>query len=82
MSKRGRFVMNKLVLSSLPTYYISVFGVPIGVARKLEKYQRDFFWGDGAAKRKIHSVDWLSVCKSKRNGSSALVGSMIKGKVC
>ena len=43
MSKGGRLVLIKAVLSSLPTYYMLVFGVPVGVAKRIEKLQRDFF---------------------------------------
>ncbi|KAK3200454.1 hypothetical protein Dsin_023869 [Dipteronia sinensis] len=68
MSKGGRLVMIKSVLASLPKYLLSVFSIPTGVASKIEKLQRDFFWGDSVAKRKIHSIDWVSICKSKKQG--------------
>ena len=57
LNKGGRLVLIKLVLSSIPSYFFSVFLVPLGVAKALEKLQRSFFWGDGLAKRKIHAVD-------------------------
>ncbi|KAK3199337.1 hypothetical protein Dsin_022752 [Dipteronia sinensis] len=67
-SKGGRLVLIKSMLSSVPNYFLSVFKIPIGVARKIEKLQRDFFLGDGVQKRKIHSVDWDSLCMSKKKG--------------
>jgi hypothetical protein len=27
------------------------------LAKKIEKLQRDFFWNDGVAKKKVHVVD-------------------------
>ncbi|KAK2662767.1 hypothetical protein Ddye_001341 [Dipteronia dyeriana] len=33
-----------------------------------KKNKRNFFWNDGALKKKIHAVDWVSLCKSKRFG--------------
>ncbi|KAK2655849.1 hypothetical protein Ddye_008901 [Dipteronia dyeriana] len=45
MSKGGRLVMIKGVQSNLPTYYMSAFEIPKGVAAK-EKLQRNFVWGD------------------------------------
>ena len=57
ISKGGRLVLIKAVLSSLPVFFMSVFGVPIGVAKKIEKLQRDFFWNDGIVKMKVHAVD-------------------------
>ena len=45
---------------------MSVFRIPIGVARRMEKLQREFFWNDGIVKRRIHSVDWARICFSKK----------------
>ena len=43
ISKGGRLVLIKAVLSSLPSYFMSVFSIPALVAKKLEKLQRNFF---------------------------------------
>ena len=32
----------KSMSSSLPTYYLSLFTIPVSVARHIEKLQRDF----------------------------------------
>lgn len=42
--KRGRATLCKLVLSSLPTYFISSFLMPEGVISSLERILRNFFW--------------------------------------
>ncbi|KAK3229133.1 hypothetical protein Dsin_001014 [Dipteronia sinensis] len=76
LSKGGRLVLIKSVLGSIPTYYMSVFKMPVGVAQKLETLQRNFLWGDGIEKRKLHAVDWISVCKSKAKGGLG-IGRMI-----
>ena len=47
---------------------MSVFPIPVGVAKKIEKLQRDLFWNDGHLKKKVHAVDWETICNSKRNG--------------
>ena len=36
----------KSMLSSLPTYFLSLFIILTHVANKIEKLQRDFLWGD------------------------------------
>ncbi|KAK3219608.1 hypothetical protein Dsin_013578 [Dipteronia sinensis] len=50
------------------------------VAKKIEKLQRDFFWGDGIEKRKIHSIDWDSLCKSKKAGGLGIEHIMDKNR--
>jgi hypothetical protein len=79
MSKGGRLVLIKSVLSSMPSYFMSVFGIPVGVAKKIEKMQRDFFWNDGVAKRKVHAVEWDTICKSKKLGGLGIGKMRDKG---
>jgi len=38
----GRLTLIKSVMSSLPTYYLSLFKVPVGVAKEIEKLQSFF----------------------------------------
>ena len=42
LSKGGKVTLIKSTLSSLPTYFLSLFLIPVGVANRLEKLQRDF----------------------------------------
>ncbi|KAK2640108.1 hypothetical protein Ddye_027903 [Dipteronia dyeriana] len=68
LNKGGSLVLIKSVLSSIPTYYMSVFKIPVGIANKIEKFQRSFFWGDGLEKRKMRLVGWDQMCQNKKNG--------------
>ena len=54
----------KSTLSSLPTYFLSLFTIPTHVANRIEKLQRDFLWGDS----KTHLVGWDKVCAPIANG--------------
>jgi hypothetical protein len=42
LSKVGRLTLLKSTLSNLPTYYLSLFPIPVSVANCLDKIQRDF----------------------------------------
>lgn len=44
LSKGGRLTRLCSTLGSLPTYYMSLFRIPVLVANRLEKIQRDFLW--------------------------------------
>jgi hypothetical protein len=46
LSKGGRLRVIKNTISNLPTYYLSLFPIPVGVANRIEKLQRDFLGVD------------------------------------
>ncbi|RVW21265.1 LINE-1 reverse transcriptase-like [Vitis vinifera] len=71
LSKGGRITLIKSTLASMPLYQLSLFRMPKGMARRLEKLQRDFLWGGGSTERKAHLVSWEKVCVSKEKGDLA-----------
>ena len=62
--KGGRLTLLKSTLSSLTTYFLSLFNIPTHVANKIKKLQRDFLWGDP----KTHLLGWDKVCMPIANG--------------
>ena len=46
LSKGGRLTLLKSTLSSLPTYYLSLFTISISVANRMERIQHNFLWGN------------------------------------
>lgn len=56
LSKGGKLVLNKSILASLPTYYLSLFSIPTMVKKKIEKCQREFMWGKGNHVEGMHLV--------------------------
>ena len=60
--------MIKSTLSSLPIYFISLFVIPIRVAARLEKIQRDFLWEGGGLVNKPHLVKRSIFCMEKQKG--------------
>ena len=47
---------------------MSLFWMPKGVKKRLEKIMRDFLWGRGNLDRKIHLINWGTVCSNKKKG--------------
>ena len=58
LSKGRRLTLIKSTLSSLPSYYLSLFPFPMSVARCIEKLQCDFLWGGMGDEHKYHLVNW------------------------
>ena len=61
LSKGGRLTLLKSTLSSLPTYYLSLFTIPLAVADKLERIQRNFLWRSSEECFKHSLVAWEKV---------------------
>ncbi|KAK3217875.1 hypothetical protein Dsin_011845 [Dipteronia sinensis] len=68
LNKSGSLFLIKAVLASIPINFMSVFKIPIGEAKTIERLQRNFFWGDDLGKKKLHLVNWESMCKRKDLG--------------
>ena len=69
LSQARKEIMIKAVIQSIPTYSMSVFRLPTSLCKDIEAMIRKFWWGQGE-NRKIHWVNWKTMCASK------LVGGM------
>ena len=61
ISNGGRLSSIRSTLSNMLIYLMSLFRLPKGVKKRLERLQRDFLWGD----RKVHLSNWKTMCQSK-----------------
>jgi hypothetical protein len=62
LAKGGRTTLIKITLSNLPTYFLPLFPIPVGVANRIENIQWDFLWGGVGGKFKFHLVSWFKIC--------------------
>ena len=60
--KGGRLILLKSTLSSLPTYFLSLFTIPQAMATRIERIQRNFLWGASEDVFKYPLVAWDKVC--------------------
>ena len=66
ISKGKRVTLIRSSLSNLPIYHLSLFRVPLKVCARLERIQRQFFWGGNDLDKKVSLVSWVTVCTKKR----------------
>ena len=62
LSKDGRLTLLRSTLSSLPTYFLSLFTIPKAVTARMESIQRNFLWGSSEGNFKYPLVAWEYVC--------------------
>lgn len=68
LSRAGRVELINSSLAAIPLYYLSLFQIPISVAKKLERLMRNFLWGDSTDKKRLHWRSWKKVCIPKIEG--------------
>jgi hypothetical protein len=68
LSRGGRLTLLKSTLASLPTYFLSLFPIPVSVANWIECIQRNFLWGGIGEAHKYHLVGWDKVCSPFQYG--------------
>ena len=70
LSRGGRLVLLKAVLAAIPIYCMSIFRMPTGVKRRLEKTMRSFVWqgSQPAESRGAALVAWMTGCQPTSQG--------------
>lgn len=61
LSKGGCLTLIKSTLINLPTYFLSLFPMLVGVMNRIEKLFRAFLWGGLGEEKKFHLVSWKTV---------------------
>ena len=72
ISEGGHVTLIKSTLSNLPTYFLSLFPIPVSVANCIEKLQRDFLWGGMGEEKRFHLVNWDLICMPIQHGGLAI----------
>ena len=68
LSLGGRITLIQSSLSHIPNYFLSFFKIPISIASKIEKLQRDFLWSEVGERKKDHLIRWDVVSRPKKLG--------------
>ena len=68
LSKGGRLVLLRSVLSAIPTFYLSVFKIPTTIEQRLNGLMQRFFWRGSKERRGMALVAWDDICTSTDQG--------------
>lgn len=72
LSKDERITLIKSTLPNLPTYFMSLFFLPVGVANRIGKLHQDFLWGRLGEEFK-YLIHWFKFLSRSSYGEMALV---------
>jgi hypothetical protein len=68
LSFGGKLILINSSLSSIPTYYMSMYLLPKTILEKMDKTRKKFFWQGGGEKKKYHLVKWDKITRPKKKG--------------
>nr|GFC62696.1 RNA-directed DNA polymerase, eukaryota, reverse transcriptase zinc-binding domain protein [Tanacetum cinerariifolium] len=68
LSFGGRLTLIKVVLGSLPIYYLSIFKDPESVLKIMGRMRVPFFWEGSQNTKKLAWLKWPNVLASLDNG--------------
>lgn len=66
----GQIDLCRLVLSSIGIVHMQLQRLPKRVRKELDKGIRNCAWGSTASTRRIHLLNWNTLCRPKTNGGA------------
>lgn len=63
MSMMGKVTLVRLVLSSMPVYFLTNTALPKNMSVKLEQMFRSFLWGSHSGEGGVHLLSWGIICQ-------------------
>ncbi|XP_048605821.1 uncharacterized mitochondrial protein AtMg00310-like [Brassica napus] len=68
LSKGGKKVLSKSILSALPTYVMSIFLLPLEICKNIASAIAQFWWSSNPPKNGIHWAKWEKVYLPREEG--------------
>lgn len=68
LSFAARLTLVKLVLLSIPNFFMTTARLPISTCKEIEKIARQFVWGCSNGVKRVALVKWTDLCKHVERG--------------
>ncbi|XP_010424733.1 PREDICTED: uncharacterized protein LOC104709889 [Camelina sativa] len=68
LTSAGKLILLKMVLSSMPSYAMSCFKLPLSLCKRLQSVLTRFWWDDKPGQKKICWVGWDTLTGAKEEG--------------
>ncbi|KAK3187924.1 hypothetical protein Dsin_027485 [Dipteronia sinensis] len=75
---RGKEVLIKSVLQSIPVYTMSLFRIPKGLIEELHHLCNRFWWGSSENSNKLHWASWSRLCAEDMDLIQSILCSITK----
>lgn len=68
LSKQGKLTLVKTAAQAIPSFWMSLFLIPIGLSEEMERRMNAFLWRRGKVGKGIKWVSWKQLCVPKCHG--------------
>ncbi|XP_009117682.2 uncharacterized protein LOC103842769 [Brassica rapa] len=68
LSRAGKMIMLRTVLSAMPSHAMSCFKLPLTLCAQIQSLLTRFWWDDSHDKRKMSWISWKRMARSKKQG--------------
>jgi hypothetical protein len=68
LSSGGKEVLIKAIAQAIPVYAMSVFKIPKQICKGIISAMSNFWWGDGANRKRMHWLSWWKLSGPKNQG--------------
>lgn len=72
LSRAGRLTLARSVLCNMGVFYMQMQKLSSQTHKEIDKAVRDCVWGSSANQRRVHLLDWATLCRTKKEGGAGL----------